>query len=76
MLEFRIEIGGMGCDHCVRAVRSALERIDGLTIVDVSVGSAIVAMPDASLSGQVDEAIAAAGYEVVGRFSVGPGERT
>ena len=38
-----IEIQGMTCQHCVRAVREALTAVDGVTVERVGIGSAIVA---------------------------------
>ncbi len=32
----------MSCGHCVRAVRQALERLDGVEVEDVRVGEARV----------------------------------
>jgi copper chaperone len=60
---FRIE--GMGCTHCVNAVREALAGVPGLRIEDVTVGSATVSY-DPALVGEdrIRAAVAAAGYEV------------
>lgn len=56
----------MTCEHCVRAVRSELSQIDGVTDVDVDLASGQVTMrtsvpvePDA-----VRAAVEEAGYEV------------
>lgn len=40
----KLKVEGMTCEHCERAVRSALERIDGVSRaqVDRQAGSAIV----------------------------------
>ncbi|MEB3327631.1 MAG: cation transporter [Candidatus Sericytochromatia bacterium] len=35
-----LAIDGMSCDHCVRAVRQALEGLPGVTRVEVEVGAA------------------------------------
>lgn len=37
-----LSIEGMHCDHCVDAVRSALQSLDGVSVGDVSVGTATV----------------------------------
>ena len=42
MQTMTVEIGGMSCDHCVRAVRAALGSVPGLEVSDVKVGSAVV----------------------------------
>lgn len=61
--EFRIE--GMGCGHCVKAVREALAGIPGLQVEEVKLGSATVSY-DPALVGEdrIRAAVAAAGYEV------------
>ena len=38
-----LRIDGMSCDHCVRAVRTALEAVPGVTVRAVAVGTATVA---------------------------------
>ncbi|MGH7481099.1 MAG: heavy-metal-associated domain-containing protein [Longimicrobiales bacterium] len=35
MNEVQLKITGMSCDHCVRAVTGALERVDGVESADV-----------------------------------------
>lgn len=37
---------GMSCAHCVRAVREALESVEGLRVHDVAVGRATVTVTD------------------------------
>ena len=37
-----LRIDGMSCEHCVRAVRSALEAVPGVTVRSVAVGTATV----------------------------------
>lgn len=46
----RIEIEGMNCNHCVAAVRRALEKMEGVEVHEVRVGSAEVAYAPASAS--------------------------
>ncbi|MSV34138.1 MAG: heavy-metal-associated domain-containing protein [Bryobacterales bacterium] len=57
-----IAIEGMHCDACVRRVRMALEKVDGLTVRDVKVGSAVVDA-DAAQQAAALEAIQKAGYQ-------------
>jgi copper chaperone len=38
-----LKIDGMSCEHCVKAVKTALEALDGVTVESVSVGAATVA---------------------------------
>ncbi|MEU8896365.1 copper ion binding protein [Nocardia sp. NPDC048505] len=59
-------VTGMTCEHCVRAVKSEIGKIDGVTSVDVDLASGAVrvdsAAPvaDSAIAAAVDEA----GYEV------------
>jgi len=60
-LELRIE--GMSCDHCVRAVRGALEQMHGVTVEQVHVGSASVTYDPATTSAtQIVDAVNDEGY--------------
>ena len=43
MNALEIEIQGMTCQHCIRAVREALTAVDGVNVERVGIGSAIVA---------------------------------
>ena len=51
-----VEIDGMSCDHCVRAVRTALGGVAGLEVCEVKVGSAVVRY-DPKVASAVREAI-------------------
>lgn len=57
-----IAIEGMHCDACVRRVRMALEKVEGLTVREVKVGSAIVDADVVKQSAAL-EAIQKAGYQ-------------
>lgn len=59
MVVQEIEIQGMTCQHCVRAVREALTAVDGVRVERVGIGSAIVEYdpvrtPPAALIGAVN----------------------
>jgi copper chaperone CopZ len=58
-----IKIEGMSCDGCSRSVRKALEKVQGLFVDDVRIGSATLRLAGAS-RGDVISAIHAAGYRV------------
>ena len=65
------QVRGMTCEHCVRAVTSEVEALD--TVTDVAVGvvpqgeSNVTVTSSAPLeTGAVRDAIARAGYELVG----------
>lgn len=59
-----IEIQGMGCDHCVSAVRQALAGVEGVEVEDVRIGKARIRLDrDVASAEAVDDAIREAGYE-------------
>ena len=60
-----LAITGMSCGHCVSHVKSALEKVDGVSAVDVSLDEN---RADLTLSGNVGNsalvaAVEAAGYQ-------------
>ncbi|MEB3221717.1 MAG: cation transporter [Candidatus Sericytochromatia bacterium] len=58
----KLQIDGMSCDHCVRAVKQALEGVAGVARAEVTVGAADVegeAAPDALLAALDAEGYAA-----------------
>ena len=64
-----LAITGMSCGHCVSHVKSALEKVDGVTAVDVSLDEN---RADLTLSGDVGDstliaAVEAAGYQAEAR---------
>lgn len=46
MTRTTLRIDGMSCDHCVRAVRQALEAVPGVAVRAVAVGTATVEFDD------------------------------
>ena len=60
-----LPISGMGCDHCVNAVREALENLDNVTVSSVEIGSAAVVYEESKIDRSVlVAAIEEAGYGV------------
>ena len=57
-----IAIEGMHCQACVKRVRMALEKVDGVTVREVSIGSAVVDA-DADQQAAALAAIQKAGYQ-------------
>lgn len=58
-----LRIDGMSCGHCVASVKKALERLDGVTIENVAVGTATVAYDPAVASpSRIADAVSDAGY--------------
>ena len=59
-----IKIDGMSCGHCVAAVRSELEKLDGVKVEAVQVGSATVSYDPSRVStNQLADAVADAGCD-------------
>lgn len=66
MEKVSFDIEGMSCDHCVRAVKNALEGVPGVRSADVRVGHADVESEGASRDSLVS-AIEEEGFHVVGQ---------
>ena len=59
-----LAIEGMSCQMCVKHLTKALTGVPGLTVKDVTVGSAVLEYdPSAVTDDQIDGAIRDAGYE-------------
>ena len=59
-----LSIDGMSCSHCVRNVRKSLGTVPGVTIEDVTVGSAAILYdPTATTAEAIVEAVRAGGYD-------------
>ena len=67
MAEVTIKIDGMSCQHCVAAVKKAVDAVEGISSSNVEVGSAIISF-DESKTGREDisSAIQNAGYKIAG----------
>jgi len=63
MTTVTVRIGGMGCDHCVDAVRRGLESLRGVTVHSVSIGQAHVSFDETATSREdIEGSIRKAGY--------------
>ena len=63
MNALEIEIQGMTCQHCVRAVREALTAVDGVNVERVGIGSALVAYdPERTTPTALVSAVKGQGY--------------
>jgi copper chaperone CopZ len=65
MKTITLSINGMSCGHCVAGVRKALEAVPGATVRDVRIGSAEVALEQATQSHALVSAVRDAGYDAV-----------
>ncbi len=61
-----LAITGMTCDHCVRAVRQAIGRVEGAEATSVSIGTATVAYNREDARADVIAAIKSEGYALAG----------
>lgn len=60
-----MKIDGMTCGHCVAQVTKALKDVDGVTVEQVKVGTAMVSFdPDSTSEGRITQAIEDQGYAV------------
>jgi copper chaperone len=65
MAETILTIEGMSCQHCVMSVKKALERISGVSSVDVSIGNAKVTFDGSKTNrDELAKAVVDAGYKV------------
>jgi len=62
----RVRIDGMSCQHCVRAVFTALAAVDGISRADVTIGAADVEHDGSVTIERLTEAVLVAGYVVAG----------
>jgi copper chaperone CopZ len=59
-------VPGIHCDHCRRSITQEVEKVRGVTAVDVDLGASTVAVSGSGVDdGAVRRAIAEAGYEAV-----------
>ncbi len=65
MPNLHIEIVGMTCEHCVRAVRNRLSSTAGVDVTDVKIGSVDLQYDPARVStSDIEDAISDEGYTV------------
>jgi copper chaperone CopZ len=66
MENLTLTIGGMSCGHCVRAVDEALKSAEGVTVENVSVGSATLQFDPAKMSAAtIAKLVEDEGYKVL-----------
>ena len=67
-MKLNLKIDGMGCEHCIKSVREALEGINGVKVLDVKIGSAEVEVENDSVLNEIKEKLDDAGYDLVQFF--------
>jgi copper chaperone CopZ len=60
----RARVEGMTCQHCVRAVFTALAAVEGIARAEVGLGSVVVEHDGRVTVADLREAVAVAGYNV------------
>jgi copper chaperone CopZ len=61
-----MNIDGMSCGHCIRAVTRALDSVDGVEVEQVDLGTATVRYdPETASPERLAEAVEHEGYRVV-----------
>ena len=66
-MKLNLKIDGMGCEHCIKSVREALEGVNGVKVLDVKIGSAEVEVEveNDSVLNEIKEKLDDAGYDLV-----------
>ena len=64
-MKLNLKIDGMGCEHCIKSVREALEGINGIKVLDVKIGSAEIEAENDSVLNEIREKLDDAGYDLV-----------
>ena len=64
-MKLNLKIDGMGCEHCIKSVREALEGVNGVKVLDVKIGSAEVEVENDSVFNEIKEKLDDAGYDLV-----------
>jgi len=63
MTELKLKVDGMHCGSCVKRVTTALEKIEGVEVKQVSIGTAQVSFEPAETNvGAIAAALTRAGY--------------
>lgn len=65
-MKFKLEIDGMGCEHCVKSVKDALSAIAGVKSATVELGSAEIEADESVKESDLSAALDDAGYELKG----------
>ena len=64
-MKLNLKIDGMGCEHCIKSVREALEGVNGVKVLDVKIGSAEVEAENDSVLNEIREKLDDVGYDLV-----------
>jgi len=66
MTTMKLQVEGMSCQHCVRAIEKTVQQLGGSAAVELAAGTVDVTFDESSVTlQQVKEAIEEQGYNVV-----------
>ncbi len=66
MAEVTVRIEGMSCQHCVMAVKKAVESVAGVLSAQVEAGKAVVSFDETKAKvTDIEQAVKNAGYKIV-----------
>ena len=66
MKQHTLDVPGISCGHCVRAISRAVAQLDGVASVDVDVATKTVTVVGDTARDDICTAIGDAGYQVAG----------
>ncbi len=64
MIQLKLKIDGMSCQHCVKTVRGLLEQLDGVAGLEVEVGAAQLNLPASPGRPALEQLLDEAGFEL------------
>lgn len=65
IMKLELGITGMSCQHCVKSVKRELEQIPGISILDVTIGKAMIELEELpDFRKIINDAIEKAGYTI------------
>ncbi|WP_427169584.1 heavy-metal-associated domain-containing protein [Fusobacterium nucleatum] len=64
-MKLNLKIDGMGCEHCIKSVKEALETVKGIKILDVKIGSAEIETENDSVLNEIREKLDDAVYDLI-----------
>lgn len=71
MPRYQLSIEGMSCQHCVQAVKEAVQELTGEMAEQVQVGSALVALAEPALLPKLKARLADEGFELTRAEALG-----
>jgi copper chaperone len=67
MNDITLTIEGMSCQHCVMKVKKAIDDVQGVSDVEVTIGRAVLSFDETKTSKEeIVAAVAKAGYKIAG----------